>query len=94
MHQKFQNVSKPDEPLKTYRCPCCQFKTLHGRGNYEICRVCFWEDDGQDDHDSDEVRGGPNGSFSLTQARENYARHNVYDLKFLSKVRAPLEDEK
>jgi hypothetical protein len=26
--------------------------------------VCFWEDDGQDDHDADLVRGGPNGALS------------------------------
>ena len=33
---------------------------------------CFWEDDGQDEEDSSVVRGGPNGSISLSQARENY----------------------
>lgn len=57
----FENVSKPEEREKTYRCPCCRYKTLYGRGGYEICKVCFWEDDGQDDHDADEVRGGPSG---------------------------------
>ena len=34
---------------------------------------CGWEDDGQDDHDADVVRGGPNGRLSLTQARLDYA---------------------
>ncbi|MEW9527386.1 hypothetical protein [Microbispora sp. NPDC049125] len=29
--------------------------------------VCFWEDDGQDDHDADEVHGGPDFELSLTQ---------------------------
>jgi hypothetical protein len=42
--------------------------TLNERGGWEICAVCFWEDDGQDDHDADNVRGGPNGALSLTQA--------------------------
>ena len=50
------------------RCPCCGCLTLGERGGYEICPVCFWEDDGQDDHDADVVRGGPNRALSLTQA--------------------------
>ena len=55
-----------------YRCPCCGYRTLRERGQHEICKVCFWQDDGQDDHDADEVRGGPNKNLSLTQARANY----------------------
>ena len=31
-----------------------------------------WEDDGQDDHDSEVVRGGPNGGLSLDAARAEY----------------------
>ena len=34
-----------------------------------MCPTCMWEDDGQDDHDADIVRGGPNSDLSLTQAR-------------------------
>ena len=29
-------------------CPCCGRRTICERGCYEICRVCWWEDDGQD----------------------------------------------
>src|SRR5688572_21113282 len=54
-------------------CPCCASLTLPARGQYELCPVCFWEDDGQDDDDADVVRGGPNGLLSLTQAQANYA---------------------
>jgi cysteine-rich CPCC protein len=28
-----------------YRCPCCGYLTLPARGEYDICPVCFWEDD-------------------------------------------------
>jgi hypothetical protein len=38
-------VRAPERPEKSYRCPCCGFKTLHGRGQDEICEVCFWHDD-------------------------------------------------
>jgi hypothetical protein len=46
----------PGLPL---RCPSCGCRTLGERDGFEICPVCFWEDDGQDDHDADVVRGGP-----------------------------------
>jgi cysteine-rich CPCC protein len=55
-----------------YACPCCGDVTLSERGAYEICPTCWWEDDGQDDADADTVRGGPNGSLSLTEARRQY----------------------
>ena len=32
-----------------YSCPCCLYKTLSEIGGYEICPVCFWEDDGVED---------------------------------------------
>jgi Cysteine-rich CPCC len=56
-----------------YTCPCCGHATLSERGGYEICQECWWEDDGQDDHDSAVVRGGPNGRQSLDDARASYA---------------------
>ena len=54
------------------RCPCCFNLTLDVRAGFEICPMCGWEDDGQDDHDADVVRGGPNGRLSLTEARRLY----------------------
>jgi hypothetical protein len=41
---------------------------------FQICPVCFWEDDGQDDHDAEAIRGGPNYELSLSQARRNFAK--------------------
>lgn len=76
------------------RCPCCRMRTLRGRGEDEICPVCFWEDDGQDDADADVVRGGQNGGLSLTQARANYQRIQVSDPKFAARVRPPTADER
>ncbi|MFI6495541.1 CPCC family cysteine-rich protein [Streptomyces sp. NPDC050564] len=71
MLEPFMNVGGGPED-GPYRCPCCGYLTLAERGGFEICHVCFWEDDGQDEHDADEVRGGPNGSLSLTKARETF----------------------
>jgi len=57
-----------------HSCPCCGHRTLPERGAYDLCPECHWEDDGQDDHDADEIREGPNGTQSLTAARLAYAR--------------------
>ena len=82
----------PNAPRKL-RCPCCFYLTLTERGGYEICEVCWWEDDGQDDHDADVVRGGPNGALSLTQARANYHRLGACEERFIDKVRPPHPDD-
>ena len=63
------------------------------RAGYEVCPVCFWEDDGQDDHDADEVRGGPNSDLSLTQARRNYRNFGACDRRSLEHVRKPSPEE-
>lgn len=76
-----------------YRCPCCLFITLSERGMHETCPVCFWEDEGQDDHDADEVRGGPNRGLSLTEARNNFRRLGASDERRAAFVRGPLPAE-
>lgn len=53
---------------------------------FEICQVCFWEDDGQDNIDADEVKGGPNGDLSLTEARRNYQRIGAVSEEFVACV--------
>jgi hypothetical protein len=67
--------------------------TLTERGGYEICPVCFWEDDGQDDHDADEVRGGPNYGLSLTAARHNFERIGAAEERVLPHVRPARPEE-
>ncbi|HMA35491.1 MAG TPA: CPCC family cysteine-rich protein [Chloroflexia bacterium] len=58
-----------------YTCPCCGYPTLQERRCYEICELCHWEDDGQDDPCADDVRGGPNSSYSLAEARSNFTQY-------------------
>ena len=54
-----------------YCCPCCGYATLGKPDAYEICAVCGWEDDSQDDPEHKENWGGPN-HVSLEQARINF----------------------
>jgi Cysteine-rich CPCC len=53
----------------------------------------FAKDDGQDDHDADIVRGGPNGSLSLTDARRNFAAFGACEDRFRANVRPPKPEE-
>jgi hypothetical protein len=82
--KKVDYVYNPKHDGNTFSCPCCGNKTLSARGFFEVCPICFWEDDGQDDHDADVVRGGPNGNLSLTQARRNYQAFGACEQRFLS----------
>ena len=75
-----QGVVRPPGVGVRYVCPCCGYLTLTERGGYEICCLCNWEDDGQDDPRADEVWGGPNGAYSLARARHNFRQYLVmYD---------------
>jgi len=85
------NTQPCDLPL---RCPCCYCKTLSKRADFEICEVCFWEDDGQDDYDADIIREcSPNGRLSLTVARQNYRKFGACEENMLENVRPPSPQE-
>jgi hypothetical protein len=88
------NSVMKDKGAEPYPCPCCGYKTLEERGGFEICPVCFWEDDGQDDHDADIVRPcGPNNILSLTQARENFKKFGACEEDMIENVRKPKPEE-
>lgn len=63
-----------EKNLELFSCPGCGFPTLSGRGDYEICDVCNWEDDGQDDKTAIEVWGGSNKGLSLIENRIKISR--------------------
>ena len=88
-----RSVHAPPQEGVKYPCPCCGYKTLDERGGFDICPVCFWEDDGQDDADAATNRAFSPNHMSLAQARENYKRLGVCDERFLQHVRPPLPEE-
>lgn len=73
-------------------CPCCGHLTLGERGCFEICAVCFWEDDGQDDVDAHLDRGGPNRG-TLWQARTHFLKFGACEEVAKKSVRGPRADE-
>ncbi|MFT5733771.1 MAG: hypothetical protein ACJA2W_002473 [Planctomycetota bacterium] len=66
------------------QCPCCDYYSLQGRGGFEICQVCYWEDDGQDLDALDTV-SGPN-HITLRAARLNFERIGASDAAAASLV--------
>jgi len=76
-----------------YTCPCCQNLTLTEEppGTFEICPVCFWEDDEIQNKNLD-YEGGAN-AISLRVARRNYARFQACSEEFINLVRLPTKDE-
>ena len=42
-----------------------------------VTQIQSEEDDGQGDEDADEVRGGPNSDYSLSEARRNFDQFRV-----------------
>ncbi len=87
-------LSGHDTPLgQRFACPCCGFLTLEEApsGTFDICPVCFWEDDNVQFRDHD-YEGGAN-TVSLNQARENFRLHGASEPRFRSNVRPPLPEE-
>jgi hypothetical protein len=78
-----------DVEIHMETCLCCGYRTLTEKAAFEICPVCFWEDDGQGDGNADDVLGGPNGQLSLTAARANFRRFGAADERFRKNVRPP-----
>lgn len=68
-------------------CPCCGYKTLAESGNYDLCPICYWEDDPSQFEDPD-LEGGTN-SPSLRQAQLNFILYGASDQECLSSVRPP-----
>ena len=77
-----------------YQCPCCRYLTLPNQppGTFDICAVCYWEDDNVqfDDIDYD---GGAN-PVSLRQARQNFAQFGAFSKEFVDNVRPPNDRER
>lgn len=63
-------------------CLVCKNITISFRGSFEVCPICFWEDEGEIKN-PDVATGGPNGDLSLNKAIENYKKFGVVEKRFL-----------
>lgn len=92
-----------------YKCPCCGYYTLDERGGYDICPVCFWEDDaflipageefvgarvkGVDDDQLLDTTSGANHGLTLREGRENFRKFGACEQEMKKHVRKPRESE-
>ncbi|HEY0250242.1 MAG TPA: CPCC family cysteine-rich protein [Kofleriaceae bacterium] len=70
-------------------CPCCEYLTLDEP--YDVCLVCWWEDDPDQSADP-ELAGGAN-QVCLRVARENYRKIGASEPTFVDLVRTPTAEE-
>ena len=85
-----------EEELRTaprFICDCCGFRTLLSKGRYEICAVCFWEDDPSVGPDNADEESGPN-HMTLTLGRENYASIGASSAPMKEHTRPPRPEER
>ncbi|EIJ42382.1 hypothetical protein BegalDRAFT_1495 [Beggiatoa alba B18LD] len=76
-----------------YACPCCGYLTFDEKpcGSFEICPVCYWEDDNIQ-NDNPTRKGGANG-VCLNEAKKNFAKFGAIKVEFVKTVRKPLPEE-
>jgi hypothetical protein len=77
-----------------YKCVCCGYYTLNisPTNTFQICPICFWEDDGVQYNDSN-YEGGAN-NVSLNQARKNFEEFGAVEQNLKKYVRLPKDEEK
>lgn len=66
--------------INLFTCPCCWFPTIEEKNSFEICFICNWEDDWQDDNNQFEILWWPNWNLSLNDARNNISSKLNYNI--------------
>ena len=66
---------------KKYKCICCGNYTMEHEDPfyYDICPVCFWEND-PIQNDNPTYEGGAN-KISLVKAKENFMKYGAVELR-------------
>ena len=70
-------------------CQCCGNLTVSEA--YDICPVCYWEDD-PSQAECPDCAGGANG-ISLIEAKRNYNLYGACEERLLRYVRPPRSEE-
>lgn len=76
-----------------FACPCCGYRTFIERpgATFDICQVCYWEDDPYQFQDPDSTFGA--NPISLREARKNFEAFGACEREMIINVRAPRADE-
>ncbi len=76
-----------------FACPCCGYRTFkqNPNGTYDICEVCFWEDD-PIQLDDPNHKGGAN-RVSLRQGQKNFLEFGACEKEMIKNARPPTKRE-
>jgi len=75
-----------------HTCPCCGYKVFPDRpGSYDICPICFWEDDMVQLAFPD-LSGGAN-KVSLISGQASFILYGVSEERFSRNVRRPKDTD-
>lgn len=74
--------------MEKYTCPCCGYKTLNSEHEYDICPICYWEEDYFQFEDFD-LEGGANYKVSLRQAQINFIEFGACERDMIRYIRKP-----
>ena len=89
--RRWMRVPTPASASRAHPCPCCGCLTIQEPGEYDLCPVCFWEDDPSQSSDP-KFAGGANG-YALESGRLSYRAIGASSRSFLGNVRKPLPSE-
>ncbi|EII3193272.1 hypothetical protein ABZY26_000628 [Listeria monocytogenes] len=86
--------------MPKHRCACCNSLTIEVRGEFEICQVCYWEDEAYSHYqnistieDLLNIRSSANNGLTLLEARQNFKQFGACELAMKQFVREPTEGE-
>jgi hypothetical protein len=78
--------------MTRYPCPCCGYLVFDEQpGSYDICPICFWEDDLSQLRWLDSA-GGANRP-SLIEAQVTFAEIGAIEPRLVPHVREPRDDD-
>lgn len=63
-----------DEINSKLKCPCCDFYSLYNWSEYEVCPICYWEDDGSKDNNYSSAN-----KSTLKEYRVNFFEKNNFE---------------
>ncbi|MFD0756805.1 CPCC family cysteine-rich protein [Massilia norwichensis] len=67
------------------QCDCCDYYTIPHGQDYEICPICFWEQDAYGIESPDDESGANHG-LTLREGRCNFVRWGACAERFVSNV--------
>ncbi|MCR5786215.1 MAG: hypothetical protein K6G28_00715, partial [Acholeplasmatales bacterium] len=77
---------------RTY-CACCKNKTVFKRIDFDICPVCYWEKDPNEEIIYNPNVVSENNQISLIEGIRNYETFGACKEEFVSLVRKPFSYE-